>query len=229
MLVAGVLTGLMGAALYFGLFRRQLSGRQSIERIEANSLLIFFGISIIIQNVTALAFSATPRTYNALDSLVQIGEISITQSRMAALLVCLGLSIFIVFFLRLSPLGLSIRALIQNRTASQIVGIDVNRVQLFAFVTGFALAGLAGALIGVTEQISPFMGFPFTIVAFVVIILGGLGNLAGGLLAGMLLGIIETYGVALTSANLRSILIYGVFILVLVLRPEGLLQKRRMT
>ncbi|MCY4237675.1 MAG: branched-chain amino acid ABC transporter permease [Rhodospirillaceae bacterium] len=229
MLVAGVLTGLLGAALYFGLFRRQLSGRQSIERIEANSLLIFFGISIIIQNVTALAFSATPRTYNALDSLVQIGEISITQSRMAALLVCLGLSIFIVFFLRLSPLGLSIRALIQNRTASQIVGIDVNRVQLFAFVTGFALAGLAGALIGVTEQISPFMGFPFTIVAFVVIILGGLGNLAGGLLAGMLLGIIETYGVALTSANLRSILIYGVFILVLVLRPEGLLQKRRMT
>jgi len=102
-------------------------------------------------------------------------------------------------------------------------------VQLSAFVMGFALAGLAGALIGVTEQISPFMGFPFTIVAFVVIILGGLGNLAGGLLAGMLLGVIETYGVALTSANLRSILIYGVFILVLVLRPEGLLQKRRMT
>jgi len=229
MLAAGVLAGALGAALYFGLFRRQLSGSQPIERIEANSLLIFFGISIIIQNVTALAFTANPRTYRALDSLVRIGEISITQSRLVALLVCLGLSLLIVLFLRFSALGLSIRALIQHRTASQIVGIDVNRVQIFAFVLGFALAGLAGTLIGVTEQISPFMGFPFTIVAFVVIILGGLGNLTGGILAGMLLGVIETYGVALTSANLRSVLIYGVFILVLVLRPEGLLQKRRMT
>ena len=73
------------------------------------------------------------------------------------------------------------------------------------------------------------MGFPFTIVAFVVIVLGGLGNLAGGIAAGMVLGLIETYGVALTSANLRSVLIYGVFILVLVLRPEGLLQRRRLT
>ncbi len=229
MLAAGALAGLTGAALYFGLFRRQLAGSQPIERIEANSLLIFFGISIVIQNLTALAFTASPRTYQALDTLVRIGEVSIAQSRLVALAVCLGLSAAIVLFLRFSALGLSIRALIQHRTASRIVGIDVDRVQAFTFVLGFALAGLAGTLIGVTEQISPFMGFPFTIVAFVVIVLGGLGNLAGGIAAGMVLGLIETYGVALTSANLRSVLIYGVFILVLVLRPEGLLQKRRLT
>ncbi len=224
MLAAGALAGLTGAALYFGLFRRQLTGSQPIERIEANSLLIFFGISIIIQNLTALAFTASPRTYQALDTLVRIGEVSIAQSRLVALAVCLGLSAAIVLFLRFSALGLSIRALIQHRTASRIVGIDVDRVQAFPFVLG-----LAGTLIGVTEQISPFMGFPFTIVAFVVIILGGLGNLAGGIAAGMVLGLIETYGVALTSANLRSVLIYGVFILVLILRPEGLLQRRRLT
>lgn len=229
MLAAALLTGALGAALYFGLFRRQLAGSQPLERIEANSLLIFFGISIIIQNVTALAFTASPRTYQALDSIIRIGNVSITESRLIALVVCLGLAASIVIFLRFSALGLSIRALIQHRTASRIVGIDVDRVQVLAFVMGFALAGLAGTLIGVTEQISPFMGFPFTIVAFVVIILGGLGNLAGGIIAGLVLGVIETYGVALTSANLRSVLIYGVFILVLVLRPEGLLQKRRLT
>jgi len=229
MLVAAGLAGLIGAMLYLGLFRRLLAGSQPIERLEANSLLIFFGISIIIQNVTALAFTASPRTYRALDTVIEIGGIGITQSRLVTLLVCLGLSAAIILFLRFSYLGLAIRALIQHRTASRIVGIDVDRVQIIAFVVGFGLAGLAGTLIGVTEQISPFMGFPFTIVAFVVIILGGLGNLTGGIIGGLLLGIIETYGVALTSANLRSVLIYGVFLLVLILRPEGLLQKRRLS
>jgi len=228
MFAAAGLAGLLGAALYFGLFRRQLAGSQPLARIEANSLLIFFGISIIIQNLTALAFTASPRTYKALDTIVEIAGVGTTMSRLVALAVCLGLSVAIILFLRFSYVGLAIRALIQHRTASQIVGIDVNRVQIVAFVLGFALAGLAGTLIGVTEQITPFMGFPFTIVAFVVIILGGLGNLTGGIIAGVLLGVIETYGVALTSANLRSVLVYGVFILVLVLRPEGLLQKRRL-
>ena len=90
-------------------------------------------------------------------------------------------------------------------------------------IAGFAVAGLAGALVSLSESINPFMGFPFTISAFVVIILGGLGNLSGSLAAGLLMGVLETYGVALLSANYRSILVYGVFILVLVLRPQGLL------
>ena len=84
------------------------------------------------------------------------------------------------------------------------------------------MAALAGSLISMIEPVSPFMGFPFTIAAFVVIILGGLGNLMGSLIGGFLLGAIETYGVALTSASFRSILIYGVFIAVLVCRPQGL-------
>jgi branched-chain amino acid transport system permease protein len=100
-------------------------------------------------------------------------------------------------------------------------------VQRLSFALGFALAGLAGALVSLVEQISPFMGFPFTIAAFVVIILGGLGNLVGSLVAGFLVGVLETFGVALTSANYRSILIYGLFILVLLIRPQGLFGGRR--
>jgi branched-chain amino acid transport system permease protein len=71
------------------------------------------------------------------------------------------------------------------------------------------------------------MGFPFTIAAFVVIILGGLGNLLGGMIAGLVLGFLDTYGVALTSPNYRSVVIYGVFVLILVMRPQGLLGKPR--
>jgi branched-chain amino acid transport system permease protein len=123
--------------------------------------------------------------------------------------------------------GLSVRALIQSREAAAIVGVNIGRLQATSFVMGFAAAGLAGALVSLFEQINPFMGFPYTISAFVVIILGGLGNLTGSLAAGLLLGLVETYGVALLSANYRSILLYGVFILVLLVRPQGLFGRAR--
>ncbi len=84
---------------------------------------------------------------------------------------------------------------------------------------------MAGVLVSMTEEITPFMGFPFTIVSFVVIILGGLGNIPAGVLAGLALGFVETFGIALTSATYRSIVIYGLFVGVLLLRPQGLFSK----
>lgn len=149
------------------------------------------------------------------------------SDRLAALIIAAGVTLAIVLFLRFNLLGLAIKALIQSREATQIVGIDVGRVQATSFVVGFGLAGLAGGLVSMLGQISPFMGFSYTISAFVVIILGGLGNLTGGIVAALLLGVLETYGVALTSTNYRSILIYGVFILILIVRPQGLMGSRQ--
>ena len=230
-LVSGVIavavTAALGAAVYRGLFRRVLRSTQLIERLEANSLLLFFGVSVIVQNVAALAFSESPRAYRYLDGIVQIGGASVTESRLAIFAVATVVCVAFVLFLRQSIFGLAMRALIQSRDASAIVGINLDRVQLVTFCVGFGVAGLAGALLSMTEQISPFMGFPFTIAAFVVIILGGLGNLAGGMIAGLILGFLDTYGVALTSPNYRSVVIYGVFVLILVMRPQGLLGKPR--
>ena len=93
---------------------------------------------------------------------------------------------------------------------------------LSAFIA-MALAALAGALISTTQEISPFMGFPFTVSGFVIIILGGLGNLTGSIFGAVVLAAVEVYGVALMSPSFRSILVYGVFIAVLLLRPQGLL------
>ena len=149
--------------------------------------------------------------------------------RIAMLLVAIAVLAAVLVFLKTTFYGLAVSALIQNRDAAQIVGIDVKRVQRASFVVGFAVAGVAGALISMAEQISPFMGFPFTIAAFVVIILGGLGNIAGGIVAGLLLGFVEIYAVALTSANYRSILLYGIFVAILLIRPQGLFGKRRRT
>jgi branched-chain amino acid transport system permease protein len=125
--------------------------------------------------------------------------------------------------------GMSFRALIQSKNAAQLVGISVDRVHLLSFVCAFGLAGLAGGLVSMYSQVSPFMGFPYTVAAFVIIILGGLGDVFGSLLGGLILGILETFGVAWIGATFRSVLIYGVFIAIILWRPQGLLRSRKST
>ena len=127
-----------------------------------------------------------------------------------------------MLFFQFSRTGLAIRALLQQRSAAALVGIEADRINRVVFALGFAMAGLAGCLVSLTEPVSPFGGFSFTISAFVVIILGGLGNLTGSLLGGLILGFIEVYGVALTSSNWRSIIVYGLFVIMLLWRPQGL-------
>jgi len=217
----------LGALAYFGLFQRQIERAPAVEKLEANSLLLFLGLSVIVQNVASLAFTASPRAVTYLDSIYRIGGVSMTANRLVILGVSTLICIATALFLRYSVYGLAIKALIQNRSAASVVGVNVGRIQLASMMIGFGLAGLAGALLSMAEQISPFMGFPFTIAAFVVIIMGGLGNLLGGVLAGFLLGFVEIYGVVLTSSNARSIILYGVFVGVLLLRPQGLLGGRR--
>ena len=230
LLAAPIIVGLtagIGLLLYRLLFAQQLAGGNTLARVEANSLLLFFGLSVIIQNVAALTFSATPRAYQHLDTVYQVAGIAMTGNRIVGLLVSVAVVAAVVIALNRTALGLSVKALIQNREAARIVGIDVGKVQLLSFAIGFGVAGVAGLLISMAEQISPFMGFPFTIAAFVVIILGGPGNITGGIIAGLLLGFVEVYAVALTSASFRSMILYGLFVLVLIARPQGLLGRSR--
>jgi len=213
----------IGLALYFALFRRQLAQGLNAPVIEARSLLIFFGVSVVIQNVTALLFTATPRAYRHLDEVYRIGDLAMTGNRIAALVVSLALLVSMLIFLKASLFGIEIRALIQHREAARVVGINVEKVQMVAIGLGFGAATVAGALLSMTEQTTPFMGFRFTIAAFVVIILGGLGNIKGGILAGFLLAILEIYAVTIFSTEARSILVYGSFVLAILFRPQGLL------
>lgn len=227
MFAAMALAALIGALTYRLLLRRVLRSASLLARIEANSLLLFFGISVILQNLASLAFTANERSYPYRDEIISLGSASISLDRLIVLGIALGATLACIAFFRFTMVGIAIRALIQQRDAAALVGIDIDRTNMTVFCLGFALAALAGVLISMTEQVSPFMGFPFTIAAFVVIILGGLGNLYGGLAGAMLLAFVEVYGVALTSSSYRSILVYGVFIAVLLLRPQGLFGGRK--
>ena len=227
--VAALLAALLGLTLYGGVFRRLLEADGPGGRLEANSLLVFLGLSVVLQNAGALAFTASPRALRHLDEVIRVGGVAMTENRLAILLVGVAACVGTILFLRLSIHGLAIKALIDNRRAARIVGVDVDRTQRLSIALGFGLAGLAGALLGMIEQISPFMGFPYTVAAFVVIVLGGLGRLAGGVAAGFVLAAVQVYGVALTAPTYASVLLYGVFVAVLLLRPQGMAGGRART
>jgi len=225
LIVAAALCAALGYLVYIGLFRRLLATPELARRLEGNSLILFYGVSVILQNLAALVFTSTSRGYPYLNEVHHLGNITATGNRLVLLGVATVVSVAILLFLRLHLFGWSLRAVIERRDAAALVGVDVDRVQAVTICAGFAIAGMAGVLVSMTEEITPFMGFPFTIISFIVIIVGGLGNIPAGILAGYALGFVETFGIALTSATYRSILIYGLFVGVLLLRPQGLFGK----
>lgn len=213
--------------LCFELLIRRLSRTPAlVQRIEANSLLVFFALSVILQNLGAMAFSANARSYSYMESLVQVGSVSIALNRLVIIGVSVLATLSVLLFFRFGITGLAIRALIQQRDAASLVGVNADKVNRVVFCLGFALAALAGSLVSMVESITPFSGFPFTIAAFFVIILGGLGSIGGSMAGALLLACVEVYGSALTSPAYRSILLYGVFLLVLFVRPQGLFGRR---
>jgi branched-chain amino acid transport system permease protein len=220
--VIGVALGLL---TYKGLVSILAQGRGRAEKLESNSLLAFFGISIVLQNGAALLFTNNIRAYRYFDQVITIGTMSMTGNRLLALVISAVLALATAAYLRFTLFGLATRAVIQNRDASAIVGINLPLIYLVSLCLGFGLACVSGVLVSMMEPISPIMGFGYSISAFVVIMLGGLGNLFGGIVAAFVLGIIETYGLAFAGSNYRSLLVYGIFILAMVLRPEGLFGK----
>lgn len=226
MFVAMAVAAVLGWFCYELLIRRLSSTPALVQRIEANSLLVFFALSVILQNLGAMVFSPNARSYSYMESLVQLGAVSISANRLIIIAVSAIATLAVMLFFRFGITGLAIRALIQQRDAASLVGISVDKVNRVVFCLGFALAALAGSLVSMVESITPFSGFPFTIAAFFVIILGGLGSIGGSMVGAILLACVEVYGSALTSPAYRSILLYGVFILVLFVRPQGLFGRR---
>ncbi len=199
---------------------------RSVVVLESNSLLIFFGLSIIFSNLASLLWTADIRGYSYLTRVVTIAGVPLMWNRLLALGISLAVCLICYAVIQKTMLGKAVRALIQDQEASQLVGINTSTIYLVSFAGAFAMAGLAGCLLSMFYEITPFMGLPYTIIAFIVIVLGGLGNIFGSLLGGFLLGLFETIGVSITSPGLRPILSYSIFILVILLRPQGIFGRR---
>ncbi|MGE0797949.1 MAG: branched-chain amino acid ABC transporter permease [Lautropia sp.] len=220
--LASIAGAALGVLVYRGLFAKVLRNSLLAARLESNSLLVFFGLSIVLQNLASLAFSNNYRGYRYLDQVVTIGGASFAANRLVAAAIALAVLALLLFVMARTLLGLGSQAVMQHREAAAVSGVDVRAVYIFSFGAGFGMAALSGGLTSLFQQIHPFMGFEQTVAAFVVVMLGGLGRIHGGLAAAAILGVIETYGLVILGAGYRSLLLYGIFIALLLLRPQGL-------
>jgi branched-chain amino acid transport system permease protein len=211
-----------GLLIYRICFRRIARTSPSVEIIEARSLLVGFGLMYLVQNAVNLIWGADMRGYSFLADAVEIAGARFAANSLLAFGFAVAASLVLLAVLRFTLFGKAVRAMMQSPTGAQLVGIDTAVLHPAVFGAGLALAGVAGALLSMVYEITPSMGEPYTVTALIVITLGGLGSAGGCLAGGLLLGLVEAFGMHFASPSLKMLLSYAVFIGVLLARPRGL-------
>jgi branched-chain amino acid transport system permease protein len=192
------------------------------DELEGASILATFGLLFLLRGVATLAFSANNRYYDYLGRPLDILGFTFAANRVLAFAVAcvFGLGIWLV--LNRTRFGAALRALAIDPVGARLVGIDVPRLSRLAFAGGGALVAAAGTLVSTFLSFNPAIGIEFTMKALVVVIMGGVGNMAGSLAAGFLLGIAEALCSYFVDSGLTLAVAYALFLTILVLRPRGL-------
>lgn len=194
---------------------------------ELNQMLLTFGIGIILQNLALLIWGGDPRTiagvpYRAIGFQFEtvLGRLSIGVVPLASFLISLALVGGLYYALAATPFGRAMRAVAQNRVGASLVGLEVGRIYLVAFALSAALAGLAGVMIAVIQSPTPTVGFAFTLKAFAIVVLAGLGNIRGILWASLLVAISESLVATFVSGGdaLRNAVFFAIIFVVLIYR-----------
>ncbi len=214
---------LIGLVIYQLIFVRMVKLPEE-DKIK-NTMLVGFGLSLILQNTALLLWTADDRgiTTSYSSEVFKALGVRFPLVRMAGFTIALIALIGLQLFLRRTYLGKSIRATVEDWEAAALMGINIRKVYMFSFILGAALAGLAGALVSVTFSVYPSMGMHWTLKALIVMVLGGLGSFTGTFLGGILLGATESVTAFLISGNYREVVGLLLFLLVLIFRPQGLL------
>jgi branched-chain amino acid transport system permease protein len=225
-IISGPILLALGVALHRGLF-------VFVERLDEetrikNSLLVSFGLGLILQNLAQWAWTADERSVNtayAGGSLLLFGLV-FPYTRLAALaLGCLAI-LALDRLLQATFIGKSIRATAEDWRAAALAGINIRRTYLITFAVGAALAGVAGSMVSIGSSIAPTLGAAWTLKALVVIVLAGMGNIVGAFGAGLLLGAAESVSTYVFGSVWREVVGLVLFLLVLLVRPQGLFGRR---
>ena len=195
------------------------------------TFLLTFGVNLVVINLLLLLFKSDFRsvTPSYAGAGLELGVLVIPFTRLGALVVALLLAAGLAFVLNRTRTGLAIQAVGADRDAAQLVGIDLRHTYALTFALGAACAGVAGGLITLIQAITPTAGEPYTLQAFVVVILGGLGRVTATVAGGLLFGLIEVFGQSIPGSGsvYANAIAFGLLVLVLVLRPQGLMGRLR--
>ena len=197
--------------------------RRIVGAPELITLLVTFGTSIIIINLALYFWTADFRSVPYLTGSVGVGGIAFPRPRVVAALVALLITAAAFLFLKRTRLGKAIRATSQHREVARACGIDVERIDMLSFGLGAAMAGAGGSLLSIMFAIYPEMGDLYTLKAFCIVILGGMGHYGGAFLGGLILGLAESLSSLFLSAAIAEGIAYLILVLVLLIKPSGLM------
>lgn len=195
-------------------------------------LISALGVSFFIQNAVQLTLTAQFRNYETQKLIppalgIDIGTARLSATRALVIVAAIVLMIILQYLVRNTRLGKAMRAVSIDREAAAMMGVDVDRVIIFTFFVGSALAGAAGVLTGIVfTRIWHFMGFTAGLKGFTAAVLGGIGNIPGAMLGGFILGLAETFAVGFISSTYKDVVSFVVLVVVLLIRPRGLLGAR---
>lgn len=193
-----------------------------------NQLLLTQGLSIVIENLILVLFSANYKsvTIPGFESAISLGNITINKPKLVAFLFVALISAAIYLLLEKTDLGRAIRATSVQPDGATLMGIVVPRINQIAFGLGIVCAGVAGALLTPTQYIYPTSGNSYSLKCFVIAVFGGLGNIWGAILAGLIIGVVESFSALYLGGSWSELVVYLIFILTLIIKPTGLLGKK---
>jgi len=224
LVIVGPLIFIIGFLLHRTLFRSLLKSSPSLPAFEGSSLLATFGLLYIIQNIAIIIWSSASRGYTYLASPVNLWGAVFAANRLVTLGFAVGIGLAFYIFLARTRLGKAIRAAAQDPATAGLMGVNINQVLALCFGLGAVMAGFAGVLLSMCFPIQATMGLGYTIIAIIVVVLGGLGSIPGSFIGGFMLGIIGSV-VTYIEPSLTVAAFYFIFILLLLVRPKGIMGK----
>jgi branched-chain amino acid transport system permease protein len=211
-----------GAFLYKVAFVPLVRRARSRDALEGDSILSTFGLLFVIQGLMLAAFGGNYLSYSFLSVPIEVLGTTVAANRLLALVVALVLSCALFLILTRTRVGTALRAVAVEPGSAPLVAIDVTKIAMLAFAMGTALVAIAGVLVSMFSTFSATMGVLFTMKALIVVIMGGVGNFVGCVLAALLLGLSESLVSTYVDPGLTLAANYAIFLLVLVFRPSGL-------
>jgi len=214
---------LVGAGIF------EITIRPILDHPAMNQIMPTVGLSLVLQNLALMFFKAdvlfAQTKYNAVP--IAIGPVVVTAGQLIAFVGSILAALLLYWLLQNTDMGRAIRAAAQNRDAAILMGIDVSWTYLLAFGIGSACLGVAASLMIPFYYVSPTVGTFFGLIAFVIVVLGGMGNFLGALVGGLIIGLTESLGAAFLPGSLSRVLTFLIFVLILLYRPEGLFGRRQ--